>query len=83
MLLSLNENTSSMTKTRLVEHDITFEKDNHRENLKITASHCSAACDPARSEIIRLAASYLLVEVSEPTIGGPSRRGRGVLFIGI
>ena len=83
MLLSLNENTSSMTKTRLVEHGITFEKDNHRENLKITASHFSAACDPARSEIIRLAASYLLVEVSEPTIGGPSRRGRRVLFIGI
>ena len=83
MLLSLNENTSSMTKTRLVEHDITFEKDNHIENLKIASSHCSAACDRTQSEIIRLAASYLLVEVSEPTIGGPSRRGWGVLFIGI
>ena len=47
MLLSLTENTSSMTKTRLVEHGITFEKDNHRENLKITASQCSDACDPA------------------------------------
>ena len=56
MLLSLNENTSSMTKTRLVEHDITFEKDNHIENLKIAASHCSAACDRTQSEIIRLAA---------------------------
>ena len=27
--------TSSMTNTRFVEHDITFKKDNHRENLKI------------------------------------------------
>ena len=54
MLLSLNENTSSMTKTRLVEHDITFEKDNHRENLKITTSHCSAACDPAQSATRKL-----------------------------
>jgi len=59
MLLSLNENTSSMTKTRLVEHDITFEKDNHRENLKITASHFSAACDPPDQESLdwRLATS--------------------------
>ena len=54
MLLSLNGNTSSMTKTRLVEHDITFEKDNHRENLKITTSHCSAACDPAQSATRKL-----------------------------
>ena len=51
--------TSSMTNTQFVEHDITFKKDNHRENPKITSSHCSAACNPDRSRIIRLAASYL------------------------
>ena len=76
--------TSSMTNTRFVEHDITFKKDNHRENPKITSSHCSAACNPARSRIIRLAASYLLVEVSEPTIGGPEspREGSFIMLWG-